>query len=64
MAQHSPASTRPCPDCNGFPVVAIAIGTLLDDGTRAILLVTCRLCQGTGATRTTVPTPAVQREHA
>ncbi|RPK78800.1 MULTISPECIES: hypothetical protein [Streptomyces] len=64
MAQHSPAPPRLCPDCNGFPVVAIDTGTLLDTGTRAILLVACRLCRGTGSPRTATPAPVVQREHA
>ncbi|WP_392841319.1 hypothetical protein [Streptomyces sp. LN500] len=64
MAQHTPARTRICPDCDGFPAVAIDTGTLLDDGTRATLLVTCRRCQGNGSTRTAAPAPVVQREHA
>lgn len=65
MAQHSPAPTRICPDCDGFPAVAIDTGTLLEDGTRAILTVICRRCHGTGATRTTAASaPVVQREHA
>lgn len=64
MAQHSPAPTRICPACDGFPAVAIDTGTLLEDGTRATLLVTCRSCQGTGSTRTAAPVPVVQREHA
>ncbi|MER6230201.1 hypothetical protein ACIQ64_02075 [Streptomyces sp. NPDC094473] len=62
MAQHTPAPTRICPDCDGFPAVAIDTGTLHDDGTRATLMVTCRRCQGTGTTRTAAP--VVQREHA
>ncbi|MBW5253256.1 hypothetical protein JGS39_30520 [Streptomyces sp. P01-B04] len=64
MAQHSPAPPRLCPDCNGFPVVAIDTGTLLDNGTRATLLVACHLCRGTGSPRTATPAPVVQREHA
>ncbi|MET8399364.1 hypothetical protein [Streptomyces sp900116325] len=64
MAQHSPAPARICPDCDGFPAVAIDTGTLLEDGTRATLLVTCRRCRGTGSTRTAAPTPVAQREHA
>ncbi|WP_250304170.1 hypothetical protein [Streptomyces sp. A 4/2] len=64
MAQHSPAPPRLCPDCNGFPVVAIGTGTLLDNGTRGTLLVACHLCRGTGSTRTATPAPIVQREHA
>jgi hypothetical protein len=64
MTQHNPASTRICPDCDGFPAVAIDTGTLLDDGTRATLLITCRRCRGTGSTRTAAPAPVAQREHA
>ena len=64
MAQHSPAPTRICPDCDGFPAVAIDTGTLLEDGTRATLLVTCRRCRGTGSTRTAARASVVQREHA
>ncbi|MEV0745822.1 hypothetical protein AB0I75_11505 [Streptomyces sp. NPDC050273] len=64
MPQHSPAPPRLCPDCNGFPVVAIDTGTLLDNGTRATLLVACHLCHGTGSPRTATPAPVVQREHA
>ncbi|MFB7219762.1 hypothetical protein [Streptomyces sp. NPDC056227] len=64
MAQHSPAPTRICPDCDGFPTVAIDTGMLLDDGTRVTLQVTCRRCRGIGSTRTAAPTSVVQREHA
>ncbi|MDF6043813.1 hypothetical protein LRD69_17085 [Streptomyces sp. JH14] len=64
MAQHTPARTRICPDCDGFPAVAIDTGMLLDDGTRATLLITCRRCHGTGTTSTTTPAPVTLREHA
>ncbi|MET7493371.1 hypothetical protein ABZV61_42235 [Streptomyces sp900116325] len=64
MTQHNPVRTRVCPDCDGFPAVAIDTGTLLEDGTRATLLVTCRRCRGTGSTRTAAPASVVQREHA
>lgn len=64
MAQHSPTPTRICPDCDGFPAVAIDTGTLLEDGTRATLLVTCRRCRGTGSTRAVAPVSVAQREHA
>ncbi|MEU0666379.1 hypothetical protein ABZ508_25770 [Streptomyces lavendulocolor] len=56
MSQHSPARMRVCPDCDGFPVVAIDTGTRLPDGTRATLHITCRRCMGTGTT------PAVRRQ--
>ncbi|MFD5097875.1 hypothetical protein [Streptomyces albidochromogenes] len=55
MAQHTHARTRVCPDCDGFPLVAIDTGTRLPDGTRATLRVTCRRCKGTGTT--TAPAP-------
>ncbi|MGP3632022.1 hypothetical protein ACTU45_01385 [Streptomyces sp. 24-1644] len=64
MAQHTPAPTRLCPDCDGFPAVAIDTGTLLNDGTRATLLITCRPCRGTGSTAAAAPASVVQREHA
>ncbi|MFE2088724.1 hypothetical protein [Streptomyces sp. NPDC059460] len=64
MAQRSLAPTRICPDCDGFPAVAIDTGTLLEDGTRATLRVTCRRCRGTGSTCTAAPAPVTQREHA
>ncbi|CAL9457478.1 hypothetical protein [Streptomyces sp. enrichment culture] len=56
MSQHSPARTRVCPECDGFPVVAIATGTRLPNGTRATLHVTCCRCHGTGTT------PAVRQQ--
>ncbi|MFC4495476.1 hypothetical protein ACFPA8_15195 [Streptomyces ovatisporus] len=48
MTQPTPARVRRCPDCDGFPVVAIDTGTLHSDGTRATLRVTCSACDGTG----------------
>ncbi|MGA5405793.1 hypothetical protein ACPCSC_00815 [Streptomyces lavendulocolor] len=56
MSQHSPARMRVCPDCDGFPVVAIDTGTRLPDGARATLHVTCRRCLGTGTA------PVVRRQ--
>ncbi|WP_240138244.1 hypothetical protein [Streptomyces sp. MUM 178J] len=64
MAQHAPARTRTCPDCDGFPVVAIDTGALLADGTRATLNVTCRNCRGTGHTSAPAPAIASHRGHA
>jgi hypothetical protein len=64
MAQHSPARTRICPDCDGFPVVAIDTGSLLSDGTRATLNVVCRRCRGTGMATVSAPAAVVLREHA
>lgn len=57
--QHTPAQTRVCPNCDGFPTVAITTGTRHRDGTRATLRVTCPACDGTGHT-----TPAPRLAHA
>ncbi|GGO56713.1 hypothetical protein GCM10012287_50920 [Streptomyces daqingensis] len=54
MTQPTPARVRRCPDCDGFPVVAIDTGTRHADGTRATLRITCTGCDGTG----TVSRPA------
>ncbi|WP_329119687.1 hypothetical protein [Streptomyces sp. NBC_01465] len=52
MPQHSHASNLPiCTDCDGFPVVAIATGTLNPDGSRVTIPVTCFACKGTGRVR-------------
>ncbi|MEU6028438.1 hypothetical protein ABZ825_15625 [Streptomyces tauricus] len=51
-----PASTSNppvCRDCGGFPVVSITTGARHRDGTRVLLRVVCRACNGTGH-----PTPA------
>ncbi|OEV31207.1 hypothetical protein AN219_06490 [Streptomyces nanshensis] len=48
MTQPTPARVRRCPDCDGFPVVAIDTGTRHRDGTRATLRVACTGCDGTG----------------
>ncbi|WP_432010211.1 hypothetical protein [Streptomyces cucumeris] len=55
--QHTPARTRRCPDCDGFPAVVITTGTRHTDGSRATIRVTCPACKGTGnanPARTTV----------
>ncbi|OEJ25819.1 hypothetical protein AR457_16515 [Streptomyces agglomeratus] len=57
MTRPTPVPTRVCPDCDGFPLVAITTGTRLADGTRATLHVACRRCHGTG--HTTAPAPVV-----
>ncbi|MFC4606883.1 hypothetical protein ACFO9E_03430 [Streptomyces maoxianensis] len=64
MAQRSPARTRICPDCDGFPVVAIDTGSLLSDGTRATLNVVCRRCRGTGLATASAPAAVGLRERA
>ncbi|WP_405806241.1 hypothetical protein OG729_13620 [Streptomyces sp. NBC_00210] len=44
-----PLSTaRICPDCDGFPVVAVTTGSRNLDGTRTTLSVVCPACHGTG----------------
>ncbi|MEV2228265.1 hypothetical protein AB0H69_06745 [Streptomyces phaeochromogenes] len=49
MPQHD--SNMPvCRDCGGFPVVSVATGTRRRDGSRALLRVVCRICDGTGHT--------------
>ncbi|MEV0090497.1 hypothetical protein [Streptomyces sp. NPDC050738] len=46
-----PTPARPiCPDCDGFPIVAITTGTLHTDGSRHVLPVICPACHGTGRT--------------
>ncbi|MEV0090208.1 hypothetical protein [Streptomyces sp. NPDC050738] len=48
---HRPASVRRiCPDCDGFPIVAITTGTRHADGSRHVLPVICQACHGTGRT--------------
>lgn len=45
MPQNTPAA---CSDCGGFARVAIAIGNRRQDGSRTLLFVECRGCEGTG----------------
>ncbi|MEY9965934.1 DnaJ-class molecular chaperone [Streptacidiphilus sp. MAP12-16] len=47
MPQLRPA-LRVCPTCDGFPVVAVAIGPRRTDGTLPTLPVTCPDCHGVG----------------
>ncbi|MER5303660.1 hypothetical protein ABT039_29935 [Streptomyces lasiicapitis] len=58
MPHGIPAHARLCPDCDGFPVVAITTGARHGDGTHATLRVNCTACKGTGTT------PARRREVA
>ncbi|MFJ9854299.1 hypothetical protein [Streptomyces sp. NPDC101150] len=37
-----------CPDCDGFPTVAITTGLRTPNGSRHTVPVTCRTCHGTG----------------
>ncbi|MXM68351.1 hypothetical protein GR925_34265 [Streptomyces sp. HUCO-GS316] len=48
MPDHPARAARICPDCDGFPVVAITTGTRNQDGTRTTLPVVCPACHGTG----------------
>ncbi|WP_327324186.1 hypothetical protein OG735_17895 [Streptomyces sp. NBC_01210] len=41
-------AARICPDCDGFPVVAITTGTRHADGSRHVIPVVCPACHGTG----------------
>ncbi|AJT65644.1 hypothetical protein T261_3984 [Streptomyces lydicus] len=50
MTQPAPAHTRICPDCDGFPTVAIDTGTRYGNGTRKTLRISCPTCHGTGHT--------------
>ncbi|MBT2391411.1 hypothetical protein J7E87_18715 [Streptomyces sp. ISL-1] len=48
MPDRTDRAARICPDCDGFPVVAITTGTRDQDGTRTTLTVVCPACHGTG----------------
>lgn len=47
MPQHA-SNTPVCRNCDGFPVVSVTTGTRRRDGSRVLLRVVCRVCQGTG----------------
>ncbi|MFI9027227.1 hypothetical protein [Streptomyces sp. NPDC053560] len=49
MPENTPARVRLCPDCDGFPTVAITTGQTNPDGSRTTLTVICRTCEGTGS---------------
>ncbi|MFF0745729.1 hypothetical protein ACFYVL_35600 [Streptomyces sp. NPDC004111] len=49
--------TRVCPDCDGFPVVAITTGTRHRDGSRHVVPAICRTCHGTGTRTLARPLP-------
>jgi hypothetical protein len=52
-----PANTTPvriCPNCDGFPVAHVSIGSRRPDGTLPTLPVACVGCSGTGR----IPAPA------
>jgi len=49
MPQH--AQNKPvCRDCDGFATAAITTGTRHRDGSRVLLRIDCRACNGTGHT--------------
>ncbi|MFI2352133.1 hypothetical protein ACH492_35110 [Streptomyces sp. NPDC019443] len=48
MPDRTVRAARICPDCDGFPVVAVTTGTRNQDGTRTTLPVLCPACHGTG----------------
>ncbi|MEU4494634.1 hypothetical protein AB0F96_14565 [Streptomyces sp. NPDC023998] len=48
MPDRTPRAARICPDCDGFPVVAVTTGTRNLDGTRTTVPVVCPACHGTG----------------
>lgn len=52
MPQHAP-NQRICPDCDGFPTVAITTSHRSPTGTRRTVTVSCRTCHGSGAVRPT-----------
>ncbi|MGW0565743.1 hypothetical protein [Streptomyces tauricus] len=52
MPQHD-SNVPVCRGCGGFPVVSITTGARHRDGSRVLLRVVCRACNGTGH-----PTPA------
>ncbi|MFE0376420.1 hypothetical protein ACFW1M_12700 [Streptomyces inhibens] len=54
MTQPTPAHTRICPNCDGFPSVAIDTGTHHRNGTRKTLRISCPACRGTGHTKATI----------
>ncbi|MDH2393148.1 hypothetical protein QCN29_31110 [Streptomyces sp. HNM0663] len=51
MPEHTPAVRR-CPDCDGFPVVAIGIGGRDRHGHLRTAAVHCPACHGTGTVTT------------
>ncbi|QHC20597.1 hypothetical protein [Streptomyces sp. GS7] len=56
-----PESTRPtrrCPDCDGFPRVAITTGLRTHTGACHTVKVTCRTCNGTGLVPRRLPAHA------
>ncbi|MFJ4786021.1 hypothetical protein [Streptomyces sp. NPDC088794] len=47
-----------CRECGGFPVVSITTGERHLDGSRVLLHVVCRTCNGTGLI---LPAPALSQ---
>ncbi|WP_425833763.1 hypothetical protein [Streptomyces fractus] len=51
---------RVCPNCDGFPVVAVSSGLGRDSrGNLRTITVTCRTCQGAGTLRPAIAVRAV-----
>ncbi|MGD6744880.1 hypothetical protein ACOKM3_23965 [Streptomyces sp. BH106] len=51
MAQPTPARSRVCRDCDGFPTVAVSSDLGRDNaGHLHVIKVTCRTCKGSGVT--------------
>ncbi|MFI9104292.1 hypothetical protein ACIGXA_27630 [Streptomyces fildesensis] len=48
MPTPNASSPRVCPDCDGFPCVAITTGTRTPNGQRTTVTVNCHACHGTG----------------
>lgn len=48
MPQNARARTRTCPDCDGFPTVAVTTGTRRRDGSRVTARAVCATCTGLG----------------
>ncbi|MZD03748.1 hypothetical protein GTW43_01445 [Streptomyces sp. SID5785] len=52
MTDRIPYLGRVCPNCDGFPVVAVSSGLCRDDhGHLHTMTVTCTTCRGTGCVK-------------
>ncbi|MGW4954570.1 hypothetical protein [Streptomyces parvulus] len=57
--QHTATAAGSCGDCDGFPVVAVAISKRAVDGSRRTLRVVCRTCKGAGTATAATPSARV-----
>ncbi|MFI1470612.1 hypothetical protein [Streptomyces wuyuanensis] len=48
MSQPTPARTRVCPDCDGFPAVKVTLGGRDRAGHLRTVTAHCTACHGTG----------------